>query len=343
MGMHTGDILPADLLQPKNYDTFVQRMGRRSQNVGELARTNLKILTRFLKTATVDDTIQVIKAVDPYDLIDAYIGWLTKEGYNGNTINNLISTAKKWMRYQGVKIYNEELRERTEMPRAEEAADDPITKETIRQIISTMDFHSQNRMLLLTCSGIRPCDINFLQPSDFKWNERPVRLIVPAKGKTKRGWETFVTNELADRLRNNGSFFKQHRPDYSHTLSIIFWNHVTAHQPQLIVTNKSLRGARGNRRKIHLYSLRKFFFSQCTTVVGDAIAHAWMGRKAYLSNYLRLPLEERQRLYLKVMPRLSVFTAEPPTTEDRLRERLKTKFGLTDEKIDQVLEGLVLA
>jgi SOS response regulatory protein OraA/RecX len=53
-------------------------------------------------------------------------------------------------------------------------------------------------------------------------------------------------------------------------------------------------------------------------------------------------LEERQKLYLKVMPRLTIFSEpEKPKMEDRLRERLKQR-GLTDEIVDKVLEGLVL-
>lgn len=86
--------------------------------------------------------------------------------------------------------------------------------------------------------------------------------------------------------------------------------------------------------------LKKFFFSQATAEVGDVVAQAWCGRKAYLAAYLRLPLEDRQKLYLKVMPRLTIFSSEPPKAQGRLRERLKTK-GLSDEIIDGVLEGLV--
>jgi len=112
--------------------------------------------------------------------------------------------------------------------------------------------------------------------------------------------------------------------------------------PELTVMAKeSKRGRMGDRYKIHLYSLKKFYFSQATAEVGDMVAQAWCGRKAYLGTYLRLPLEERQKLYLKVMQRLTIFIQEPPRTEERLRERLKTR-GLTDEMIDRVLEGLVL-
>ncbi len=253
-----------------------------------------------------------------------------------------VALTKKWLRYHGVRIYNEDLRERIELPKAEEAMDDPITKSQIRQVLTRMDFQTQNQMLLLTCSGVRPCDIWSLKDTDFRWDEHPVRLIVPAKGKTKRGWETFITDELAERIKADKKFFKPKHPEYSKTLSVVFWYHITKHHPELNRVNKSARSWRGNRRKVHLYSLRKFFFSQTTAEVGDAMAHAWCGRKSYLSNYLRLPLEERQELYLKVMPRLTIFSeSEKPKTEDRLRNRLKEK-GITDELIDQVLEGLVL-
>ncbi len=94
--------------------------------------------------------------------------------------------------------------------------------------------------------------------------------------------------------------------------------------------------------KLHLYTLKKFLFSQVTAEACDALGHAWCGSKGYLSNYLRLPIEERRKLYLRCMLRLTIFNDEPPKTEDRLRERLKTR-GLSDDVIDKVLEGLDLA
>jgi len=55
---------------------------------------------------------------------------------------------------------------------------------------------------MIACSGIRPVDLQYLKWSDFKWEEHPVRPIAPPYGKTKRGWETFITDELAERLKN---------------------------------------------------------------------------------------------------------------------------------------------
>jgi hypothetical protein len=108
-----------------------------------------------------------------------------------------------------------------------------------------------------------------------------------------------------------------------------------------VIASESQRTRAEHRYKYHLYSLKKFFYSQTIAEVGDAIAQAWCGRKAYLSTDIRLSLEERQRPYLGVMPRLTIFSIARMKTEDRLRDRLKTK-GLTEDVIDKVLEGLVL-
>lgn len=337
MGTQTSDILPT--LEQKNFENFLKRMGRRSENTKRICNYSIRLLTSFLQKAYPDDTIAVITKIDPCDLLDSFVGWLTDQRYSSNSILQTVALTKKWLRYHGVKVYNEDLRERIELPRSEEALDDPLTKDQIRKILTHMDFQTQNHMLLLACSGIRPIDVLSLQGTDFKWDEHPVRLIVPPKGKTKRGWETFITDELAERIKTNKHFRPGQNPK---NLTIIFLYHIKKYNPELAIMNTSARGWRGNRRRIHLYSLKKFFFSQVTAEVGDAMAHAWCGRKAYLSNYLRLPLEERQKLYLKTMPRLTIFSEpEKSRTEDTLRGRLKAK-GLTDEIITQVLEGLVL-
>lgn len=86
----------------------------------------------------------------------------------------------------------------------------------------------------------------------------------------------------------------------------------------------------------------KFFNSTVKVEVGDDMTKALQGRKAYLSTYDRLKLEDKQKLYIKVMPKLSIFASEAQKPQDRLRQRLKAR-GISDEEIDNVLEGLVLS
>ena len=59
------------------------------------------------------------------------------------------------------------------------------------------------------------------------------------------------------------------------------------------------------------------------------------------AEYNRLKNEAHQKAYLKVMPKLTIFSTEQPRTDDTLRERLRAK-GLTDETITQLFEGLDL-
>jgi hypothetical protein len=238
------------------------------------------------------------------------------------------------MRYHGAEIYSED------------AMDEAPSRAVIRRILSTMKYETQNRMILLACSGIRPVDLQHIAYSDLKWDEHPVRLIVPPKGKTKRGWETFITDELAERLKTQRGMHPSRETLWTSGVSTVrlsssFQESVRKHSDLSVIGRRSERGRQYHRYRLHLYSLKKFFFSQVTAEVGDAVAHAWCGRKAYLSNYLRLSVEERRRLYLRCMPRLTVFASEPPKTEDRLRLRLRER-GIGDEVITEVLEGLDL-
>ena len=186
-------------------------------------------------------------------------------------------------------------------------------------------------------------DMQYLKWTDFKWDERPVRLIVPPYGKTKQGWETFITDELAERLKIQSDKRTSDRLWMSANRDVLTqqFRKAARHYPDLDIVTIPFRGTQKGIHRIHLYSLKKYFFSQCTAEIGDAIAHAWCGRKSYLSTYLRLPLEDRQKLYLRVMPRLAVYSQELPKPKDQLKERLRAR-GLSDEVIDRVLEGLIL-
>jgi len=79
------------------------------------------------------------------------------------------------------------------------------TTAQIMEILSKVHFKTKSKLLLLTCTGIRPTDVWYLKWIDFKWDGHPVGPIVPPYGKTRRGWESFFTDELEARLKIQNS------------------------------------------------------------------------------------------------------------------------------------------
>jgi integrase len=207
MGMQTGDVQALAIGQ-KNFQNFLKRLERGSQNTKDLYEWGVRLLATFLQKPHPDETVRAIKSFDVYEMIDAFTGWLVEQKYSSNSIINAVTGVRSWCWYNDIEIYNEKMRKKVQLPTREEAVDDAPTRDQIRQILTHMRFELQNKILILTCSGIRPVDIKFLKWSDFKWDEKPVRLLVPGKGKTKRGWETFITEELAERLRMQKNFMK---------------------------------------------------------------------------------------------------------------------------------------
>ena len=342
MGEQPGKVLPEEtIIAPKSFTAFIERMSRRSESTGRVYGQGIRLLASFLQKPHPNDTVPITTKLDPYQVLDGYVGWLLREGYSANSVLAYVGGVKSWLWYNGVEVYNEKLRRFVELPQPEEALDDAPTKKMLREILQHLSFRMQSQMLLLSCSGVRPVDMRFLKPSDFKWEEHPVRLIVPPKGKTKRGWETFITDELAVRLRQDPYFFRPKGGKWGKNLRVAFYRGAKKANC-LIEARVTERGKR--LYKYHLYSLKKFFESNVTMAHGGdrSFALAWEGRKAYLDNYLRLTLEQRQQLYLKAMPHLTIFTEEPTKPKDLVVDRLK-KHGLSEETIAKVLEGLVLA
>lgn len=249
MGTQANEILP--VIEAKTFQNFLNRIGRRSDRTKAIYKKGIELLAVFLQKSHPDNTIEVMAKVDPYDLLDAFTGWLTDEGYSPNTTIVCVSAAKKWLRYNNVKVYTEEMKEKVELPRAEEALDDAPTKQQIRKILNVVEFETQNKMLLISCSGLRPVDLWTLKWTDFKWDEHPVRLIVPPFGKTKRGWETFITSELAERLkvqeRTDEKIFPKGRTD----LRMSFRKAVDKFSELNVLAKEFKR--KHKRYKLHLY------------------------------------------------------------------------------------------
>lgn len=115
---------------------------------------------------------------------------------------------------------------------------------------------------------------------------------MPPKGKTKRGWETSITDELAERLKSQRNFQKSEKIWDSGTKTkeiSDYFRKALKRLNMLVVGRESGRGRSAVRYKIHLYSLRKYFNTTTKVEVGDTFAYAWQGRKASSKSCQDLP------------------------------------------------------
>ncbi|HKZ43122.1 MAG TPA: hypothetical protein VJ044_19345 [Candidatus Hodarchaeales archaeon] len=87
------------------------------------------------------------------------------------------------------------------------------------------------------------------------------------------------------------------------------WFHNRNHSPTLQAIIKKLERRDGkNVYTIHIYSFKKFELTKIADTISELAAHAIAGHEEYLITYYKKTREDRATDYLKVKPKLQLFT-----------------------------------
>ena len=95
--------------------------------------------------------------------------------------------------------------------------------------------------------------------------------------------------------------------------------------------------------KFHLHIYRKRWFTKAINVVPAYVAHAMLGRKQYLDQYLAHPLNERQAFYKKIAKHVGIFETKADKAEVLAQASQILGVELTDEKLAQLRDTLNFA
>ena len=205
------------------------------------------------------------------------------------------------------------------------------TKEMLKQILDHANIKGRAMILFLVSSGARIGETLQLKKQDLELDANPPRAHIRAEY-TKGGVgarTVYFSYEARDAIKEwlkvKDTMKKVTGESFAGD-KVFPWNSHTARFMFYLACDKAgidSRDVNTNRRVIHLYSLRKFFRSD--SGLGVDITNALMGHSEYLdSSYLRLDeTGEIAEEYLKVMPKLSVFTVEDKTLQkktDKLEE-----------------------
>jgi hypothetical protein len=167
----------------------------------------------------------------------------------------------------------------------------------------------------MATSGMRLGEAIALKIVHIDFSSRPTRITLSPKvaKKTGKGRTVYISDEATEYLkrylgeRNKADLwvFPSEANERSHVSEDRAWSTITECIEKVCI-GKAKETTTCGRRKIHPYSLRKFFFSKAVGVIGETAAHA-MGHGSYQQTYYRRTEEERSKDYLKCMPYLSIF------------------------------------
>jgi hypothetical protein len=191
--------------------------------------------------------------------------------------------------------------------------------------------------------GLGRSEVIRLRPKDFHFDENPVR-IVTQRFKTGEHIETFITNETASTVQTIIDNYKIPPEQYIFLKRLGRFSadkfsetyHRALHKAGL---DQKLEVRIGDvvkqhkYYKYHLHIYRKRWFTKAINVVPAYVAHAMLGRKQYLDQYLAHPLSERQAFYKKISKYVGLFESKADKAEVLAEASKIAGVELSEEKL----------
>ena len=304
-----------------------QKIWRRSHSYNSVKNFNsaIRSFSIFLKE---NDFAWEQCLKNPIRIMDDFVGWLDSNGKSPRSTRLYIVLVKKLFREADSDFSSDQFKAKVILPKIRMFQDDKVSKEQIRRIILTLKHQGLKTMLMLEKdSQARPFEILTLKVKNFNLAYDPPCFNIDGQyAKNDIPRELFFTDETKDfviqrieneKLKPNDFLFLSNDVDeldemefqkyammvesqYSRTLRLTL-------RDKLPEYNEKVNGSSG-RYKTHLYSFKKFAFTTMADCLGEMSTRAIKGDSEYIMTYYRKSREERAEDYLKVTPKLTVFT-----------------------------------
>jgi len=262
------------------------------------------------------------------------------------SIRTYFQYIRKYMRIRGLKLDRDDLKEFVTVPIVEEELDpEPFTHEEIRLVCQHATAKRRLLIMVLKDSGMRIGEACAIQKQHVFLDKDPIEIRINAKlTKTSRSRITYVTRETAHDL-------SQHLKN-KNELDLVFGTNPKTilavqnedHYFRLLRTKLAEidpvfaeRYEHNRRFKKNLHSLRAFTSTQAEEEHGESYAHALIGHKKYLPQYIRNK-KKLPSLYKMVEPKLLVYEKIEVLDNKEVIENLQTKINELALQIIQLRE-----
>lgn len=242
---------------------FLAKKFRRSQSYSTKHGYGIAIdrFTEFCRlhyNLNLEQLIQAIKTekLDPLNVLDDYYTFLTeykrpkgKTGFAAGSMRTYITIAKEFFFSQGIKLYNEEVKQRLRLPQQDDRYEEGLTKETINRVIRASSLKLATVILLACSSGMRLGEIVQLKLSDINFDTNPITITIrkeTTKTRQRRTTHssTEATSSLKDYLASNFGWKEDDKKDR--------FLYILTHEEKIEKHKADLADPKTDKRRIHL-------------------------------------------------------------------------------------------
>jgi integrase-like protein len=355
-----------------NWLDFAALLYKKSQSTSTITTycKGIGVFRSFLQTRAEPKTLaQIIADIKSpaanglvYKVLDDFTTWCSvNKGYRPRSIKGYVASICKLFAFVDVEIDPQKFKSKVSgnMPKPQDLADEYPDNKTIQKILNTASTTMRGFVMTLCDTGFEPIDAAHLKVKDFRFSEEPVRI---AKNREKTGHmlEGFVSKDTVEVIKQiislknkqpDDYIFIDHYGKYGDKILRIRYNRLVARSGfvKVVKVGKKtyypvLDKIDGhNFGKYHLKVYKKRGFSIVITVVPDYIAQGMLGRRAYLHQYNRQPLEKRQEFARKILKAVSIHS-EKVDKQETIKEMAKLmgidETQISDEKL-AAMQGLL--
>ena len=199
-------------------DTFLAKKYRASKSFSTKVtyKSAINKFAEFISVhlgKTIDELLQAIiaKELDPINVLDDFYSFLSeykrpkksKTGYPNTTIRTYLIIAKELLNNQGVKIYNEDVRQRIKLPKRDDVYEEGYTKAEINRAIRASNLKLATVILMNASSGMRISEGIQLKLSDIDFTTNPTTIRIRKETtKTRQLRFTHISTEATNSLKD---------------------------------------------------------------------------------------------------------------------------------------------
>jgi len=341
--IHREDIL-------KEINPFLRRVFRKSQSKNSVSSKTVGILNlcswqRKLPSEVVAD----IKSgsLDPYTLLDDFVGHLSDVGSSSFTIKNSVSSARRFLVFSGVQLNSDTFKDRVEMPRVRARThDEPLTAAMLQKAFVNASPLGKRLIVFLTSTGCRVMEAIPTRYSEIDFSAKPPRIHLPeSRTKDRISRYVWLTDEAIALIQEAGLkgddflFPSSGRGRWKNHGAMSYWNAATTFYNALRRA-KLYREDEHGRSLIALHTLRKFTYTRLAAAIGKEYAQAIVGHSEFLDqSYWRVTLDELGQKFLAGQQAITIMAPPGPgqvQVDEAARHSLLKMAGYSDEQIDEM-------
>ena len=252
--------------------------------------------------------------------LNGFVQYTITNGLSPRTSRMYFMALKSYLRAQGMKIYNDDVKQFIKFPKIVREIEPPLTREHIRLLLDNATPWMKAFLCGLACNGCRKGEWLFAKVGDIDLNRFPARYHIPAHiTKTKEERYTFLTPEAVGSLKpllngkekSDGVFVK---PTGRYAIGSLN-NRFNDLRKKSGLTNK---WGVHSLHVVHPHAFRKFVYTQATLVFDSTYGHKLIGHHEYLDQYDQTTIDQIAEKYKTLIPYLTIYNDEKLSSENEL-------------------------